>query len=61
MILRLFFSFALRDGVVADGNFILKETKESRPPSDADPGEKKSYWEIVNIIIVNKKYGPNMY
>ena len=33
------FSFALRDGVIADGNFILKETKESRPPSDADPGE----------------------
>ena len=33
------FSFALRDGGIADGNFILEETQESRPQSDADPGE----------------------
>ena len=33
------FSFALRDGGIADSNFILEETQESRPPSDADPGE----------------------
>ena len=33
------FSFALPDSGIADGNFILEETKESRPPSDADPGE----------------------
>ena len=33
------FSFALPDSGIADGNFILEETKESKPPSDADPGE----------------------
>ena len=33
------FSFALRDGGIGDSNFILEETQESRPPSDADPGE----------------------
>ena len=33
------FSFALCDGGIADGNLILEETKESRPPSDANPGE----------------------
>ena len=35
------FSFALPDSGIADGNFILEETKESRPPSDADPGENE--------------------
>ena len=33
------FSFALCDGGIGDSNFILEETQESRPPSDADPGE----------------------
>ena len=32
-------SFALCEGGIADGNLILEETKESRPPSDANPGE----------------------
>ena len=39
------FSFALCDGGIADGNLILEETKESRPPSDADPGET----EIIQL------------
>lgn len=33
------FSLALCDGGIADGTLILEETKESRPPIDADPGE----------------------
>ena len=45
------FSFALRDGVIADGNFILEETKESRPPSDADPSET----EILQLLKVTVK------
>ena len=45
------FSFALRDGVIADGNFILEETKESRPPTDADPGET----EILQLLKVTVK------
>ena len=51
MILRLFFSFPLHDGVIADVNFILEETKESRPPSDADPGET----EILQLLKVTVK------
>ena len=35
---KLFFS-SCPDGIIADSNFILEETKESRPPSDADRGE----------------------
>ena len=37
------FSFALHDGGIADGNFILEDTKESGPPGDADPSQTEIF------------------